>query len=368
MICKNMQSFIVMDIVKDSLKYDDTIHFEIGQPDIAPSLDIKNAMKKAIDEDLFSYTESFGLLDLRKKIAKNYKDMYGVKVEEEQILLTPGSSGAFLVAFAISLSHGGKLALSDPSYPCYKNFASLLGVEPVFFNIGKENGYQMRVEDIKKRDFDAIMISSPANPTGNIYDTKNLQEIVEYCDKYGKSFISDELYHGLTYDKRANSALEFSENAFVINGFSKYYCMPGLRLGWIVVPKQHLRSAEIIAQNLFISAPTISQYGALEAFDEKYLQKTRDEFKRRRDFLYRELSKIFAIDAKPDGAFYLWADISKYSSDSFLFAKKMLKDIHVATTPGVDFGKNNTKKYLRFAYTRETEHLKEGIKRIKSYL
>ncbi len=363
-----MNSFIVMDIVKEALKYNDTIHFEIGQPDIPPSSKVKEALKKAVDNNLFSYTQSFGIEKLRNLIAKNYKKEYGVDIESSQILLTPGTSGAFLVAYAIALEHGGRLALSDPSYPCYKNFAHLLNIEPVFFNIGKENNYQLRVDDIKHIKFDALQISSPANPTGNIYDKQNLKEIVEYCDQKNISFISDELYHGLTYDKKANSVLEFSKNVFVVNGFSKYYCMPGLRLGWIVVPKQHLRSAEIIAQNLFISAPTLSQYGALEAFDKKYLENTKNEFKKRRDYLYRELSRFFVIDAKPDGAFYLWADISKYSSDSFEFSKQLLKDIHIACTPGVDFGKNKTKKYIRFAYTRDIPHMSEGVKRLQSYL
>ncbi len=363
-----MNSFIVMDIVREAAKYGDAIHFEIGQPDIPPSPKVKEAIKEAVEKNLFAYTESFGLRSLRELIAKEYKKNYSVTVEPERIILTPGTSGAFMIAYSIALKRGEKLALSDPSYPCYKNFAHLLGVEPIFFPIGKENGYQLRVRDIKTEKFSALQISSPANPTGNIYEKDNLKEIVEFCDNEGITFISDELYHGLTYDKRANSALEFGENLFVINGFSKYYCMPGVRLGWAIVPKKHIRSAEIIAQNLFISAPTLGQYGALKAFDENYLSFVRDEFKKRRDFLYKELSDIFEIDAKPDGAFYLWADISKYSNDSFEFSKELLKKIHVAVTPGVDFGSNKTDRYLRFAYTRDIEHLKEGVGRLKKLL
>lgn len=368
MICKNMNSFIVMDIVKEALRYEDGVHFEVGQPDIPPSPKVKEALKKAVDNDLFSYTESFGLYVLRQKISKQYKKNYGVDIEPSRILLTPGTSGAFLVAYAIALKHRGKLGFSDPGYPCYKNFAHLLDIKPISYNIGKFNDYQIRVEDIKKKSIDALQISSPANPTGNIYDKDNLKELVEYCDKEGINFISDELYHGLTYEDKANSALEFGENVFVINGFSKYYCMPGLRLGWLIVPKKHIRNAEIIAQNLFISAPTLSQYAALEAFDESYLNATREKFKQRRDFLYNELKTIFEIDAKPQGAFYLWANISKYSDNSYKFSKKLLKDIHIATTPGVDFGKNETDRYIRFAYTREIEHMKRGIDRLKSYL
>lgn len=365
---ENMSSFIVMDIVRDALKYDDTIHFEIGQPDLNPSPKVKKSLKKALKEDKFSYTESLGLKELRKKIVKHYKKTYNVKIDESQVLLTPGTSGAFLVAYTLTLKHQGKLGLSDPSYPCYKNFAQMFDINPVFMNIDKKCNYQLNIEHLKENKIDALQISSPSNPTGNIYDKNNLKELINYCDDNGIAFISDELYHGLVYEKDAHTALEFSKSVFVINGFSKYYCMPGMRLGWIIVPKHLSREAEIIAQNIFISAPTLSQYAALEAFDYDYLEKIKKKFKKRRDYLYKELNEIFKVDAKPDGAFYLWADVSKYSDDSFEFAKELLENIHIATTPGVDFGKNKTNKYLRFAYTRDIKHMKEGIKRLKKYL
>ena len=365
---EKMKSFIVMDIVRDALKYDDTIHFEIGQPDLNPSPKVKKSLKKALKDDKFAYTESLGLLKLREKIVKHYKKTYGVKIDASQVLLTPGTSGAFLVAYTLTLKHKERLGLSDPSYPCYKNFAQMLDLEPVFMNIDKSCDYQLNIEHLKKEKIDALQISSPSNPTGNIYDKKNLKEIINYCDDNGIAFISDELYHGLVYEKEASSALEFSKSVFVINGFSKYYCMPGLRLGWIIVPKHLSREAEIIAQNIFISAPTLSQYGALEAFDDEYLSYIKETFKERRDYLYKELNDIFEVDAKPDGAFYLWADISKYSDDSFSFAQELLREIHIATTPGVDFGENETNKYLRFAYTRDIKHMKKGIKRLKKYL
>ncbi|MCP4970502.1 MAG: aminotransferase class I/II-fold pyridoxal phosphate-dependent enzyme [Arcobacter sp.] len=365
---KDMSSFIVMDIVRDALKYDDTIHFEIGQPDLTPSPRVKKSIKQAIKKDKFSYTESLGLLKLRKKIVKHYKKTYGVKIDSSQILLTPGTSGAFLVAYTLTLKYKGKLGLSDPSYPCYKNFAHMLDIDPVFMNIDKKCDYQLNIKHLQKEKLDALQISSPSNPTGNIYNKDNLKEIINYCDDNAISFISDELYHGLVYEKKNHSALEFSKNVFVINGFSKYYCMPGLRLGWLIVPKYLSREAEIIAQNIFISAPTLSQYAALEAFDYEYLENIKDTFKKRRDYLYKELNEIFKVDAKPDGAFYLWTDVSFYTNDSFKFAKELLEKIHIATTPGVDFGTNNTKQYLRFAYTRDIKHMKEGIKRLKEYL
>lgn len=365
---EKMNSFIVMDIVREAQKYDDTIHFEIGQPDLDPSQKVKDKLKEAIESNIFSYTQSLGLIELREKIVEHYKRDYNVDIDTNQILLTPGTSGAFLIAYTLTLKTKGRLGLSDPSYPCYKNFAYMLDIEPIFMNIDKSSDYQLNINHLKNQNLDALQISSPSNPTGNIYEKENLKSLINYCDKNSISFISDELYHGLVYEKESCSALEFSDNVFVINGFSKYFCMPGMRLGWIIVPKNLVREAEIIAQNIFISAPTLSQYAALEAFDYEYLENINNTFKERRDYLYKELNEIFTVDAKPDGAFYLWVDVSKYTDNSFEFSKELLENIHIATTPGVDFGTNKTNKYLRFAYTRDIEHMKEGIERLKIYL
>lgn len=363
-----MSSFIVMDIVKEAEKFEDCIHFEIGQPDLPPSPKVKKSLHVSIDANQFSYTQSHGLIALREKIVAHYAKTYNVEIEKEQIFLTPGTSGAFLIAYALSLKHGATLGLSDPSYPCYKNFAYLLDINPCFIPIGKEDDFELHVKDLVPHSLDALQISSPSNPTGNIYKSETLKSLIEYCEAENIAFISDELYHGLTYEKSADTALQYGKNVFVINGFSKYYCMPGIRLGWIIVPKNAIRHAEIVAQNLFISAPTLSQYGALEAFDEEYLATITETFKQRRDFLYSELSTLFEIDAKPEGAFYLWANISNYSDDSFAFAQELLASIHVATTPGIDFGVHGTNHYIRFAYTRSIEHMQEGITRLKQYL
>jgi aspartate/methionine/tyrosine aminotransferase len=368
MRCAKMSSFIVMDIVRDAAKFDDCIHFEIGQPDLPPSPKVKEALHRAVDENRFAYTQSLGLYELRQKIAAHYEKVYGIRLDVEQIFLTPGTSGAFLIAYALTLKHSFNLGLSDPSYPCYKNFAHFMDINPVFMPIGKEDTFELHVKHLKGHRLDALQISSPANPTGNIYKSENFQELIEYCDANKIAFISDELYHGLEFGQKANCALEFSQNAYVINGFSKFYCMPGQRLGWIIVPKHKIRNAEKIAQNLFICAPTLSQYGALEAFDYEYLEEVREEFQKRRDFLYEELSQMFTIDVAPSGAFYIWANVSKYTSNSFEFAKELLENIHIAATPGVDFGSNKTQQYLRFSYTRDIEHMKEGIDRLKRYL
>ncbi|WP_281950809.1 pyridoxal phosphate-dependent aminotransferase [Nitrosophilus kaiyonis] len=365
---KNLTPFIVMDIVKEASKFNDTIHFEIGQPDISPSPKVIEAAQTAIKNKNFSYTQTEGLEILREKIALHYKKVYDVKINPENILITPGTSGAFLLAYSLLLDINERIGFADPGYPSYKNFAYMLGIEPVFINVDKDSNYCITKDILKKYKIDALQISNPSNPTGNIYEDNSLKDLCRYCELNGINLISDELYHGLVYDKNVQTALKYNKNAIIINGFSKYFCMPGFRIGWIIVPDNLKRKAVMLAQNIFISAPTISQYAAVEAFDYEYLKFVNETFKKRRDFLYNELKNIFTINKFPDGAFYIWADISKYSNNSFEFSKFLLEKIHVAVTPGTDFGKNETKKYIRFSYTRDLKHLEEGVKRLTSLL
>ncbi len=365
---KNLSSFIVMDIVREALKYEDSIHFEVGQPDLPPSLKVKEALLDAVKKERFSYTESLGLVVLREKIQKHYKKIYGVDIKKENILITPGTSGAFLVAYSLACDYNERLGFCDPGYPCYKNFSYILGIKANFIDVFEDSGYRITPSHLKNRSIKALQISNPANPTGNIYTKEQLKELIEYCQKNGISFISDELYHGLVYDDEVTTALKFSDDVFVINGFSKYYCMPGFRVGWLITPSRYIKKAEEIAQNLFISAPTLSQYAAMEAFDYEYLNSVRETFRKRRDYLFNELKEIFKVPSLPKGAFYIWADISRYGNDSFSFARELLEKIHVAVTPGKDFGMNQTHKFIRFAYTTEIKKMEEGIERIKKHL
>jgi aspartate/methionine/tyrosine aminotransferase len=274
-----------------------------------------------------------------------------------------------MVVFALLTDMERRLLLSDPSYPCYKNFAYFLETEPVLINIGKDTNYEISPGLVKSHDnIGAVVVSSPANPTGNIYDRKNMLELIALSEEKGFRFISDEIYHGLVYDKKEHTALELSDRAIVINSFSKYFCMPGFRVGWMILPEELVRKAEIIVQNIYIAANTPAQYAAVEAFDEEYLQQVRDTFRQRRDFLYNELKDILTIDAVPDGAFYIWADISRYSSNSMEFCSRLLDEKAVAITPGIDFGKNRTEQYVRFAYTRDISRLKIGVERLKEFL
>jgi len=364
-----IKPFIVMDIVREASKFPDTVHFEIGEPDLQPPPQVWEFAQKAVKDRMNFYTESLGFLKLRERIARFYYEKYRVEIKPSRIALTVGTSGAFLVAYSILLNSGDKIALPDPSYPCYKNFAHLLDIQPVFIPAGKETGYMVRADMLKEqKGIKAVHISSPSNPVGNVYSRDVLEELSRFCEDNGIYFISDEIYHGLVYEGKEHTALEFSDRAIVINGFSKYFCMPGFRLGWIILPDDLIRKGEIVMQNVFISPPTISQYAALGAFDYRHLENNRKVFKERRDFLYNQLKGLFDIDVPPEGAFYIWVNISKYSTDSYSFVKKILEDIHVAITPGVDFGKNNTNRYIRFAYTKDINHLKEGVERLKNYL
>lgn len=365
---RRITPFYVMELVRKAQRYDDTVHFEVGQPDLPPPPGVRRALARAVEEGRYAYTESLGLLELRERIAAHYRRDYGVEVDPGRILLTPGTSLAFMVAYELLLGPGDRLGMSDPSYPCYKNFATMVDAETVTIPVGPETGYQLTPSMLEGRGLAALHIPSPSNPTGTLYRPESLAALTEYCRREGIAFLSDELYHGLIYEETAHTALEFDEKAIVINGFSKYFCMPGLRLGWMILPEELVRPAELIAQNLYISAPTLSQYAALEAFDYGYLAEVREEFRRRRDWLYGELSELFTIDARPDGAFYLWCDISRHSDDAAAFSEELLERIHIAVTPGIDFGSHATERYLRFAYTRSIEHMAEGVKRLKSYL
>ena len=365
---KKITPFLVMDLVSRAKEYKEVIYFEIGEPALKPSSLVSKALKEAVDNEIFGYTPTEGLYELREKISSHYKREYNLEIDPSLILVTPGTSNAFLIAYLLTLNQGDTLGISDPSYPCYKNFATMVDVEVKRFNIDKSTNYMIRSSMLEGQKINALHISTPSNPTGNIYEDEVLEELINYCKDNKISFISDELYHGLVYDKKPKSALNFSRDVIVINGFSKYFCMPGLRVGWMILPPNLIKSALNIAQNLYLSAPTISQYGAISAFDYSYLDYVKAEYKRRRDYLYSELSSIFEIEAKPDGAFYLWCDISKYSSNGVDFSYELLDNIQVAITPGVDFGDYNTKTKLRFSYSRSIEHMREGVRRLREYL
>jgi len=361
--------FLVMDVLRKAQSRADVIHFEVGAPDIPPAPAVVEALVKAAQAGHYPYTESLGLWSLRETIAQFYYKRYGVNIAPERVIVTVGSSGALLMLYAILFNAHEQLLLPDPGYPCYKNFAAILDIQPLLVPIDQHCDYQLTVDTIKQyQNIKAIQIASPANPIGNVYPPAALKAIAEYCDDHAIYFISDELYHGLAYETEAQTALAFSDNAIVVNGLSKYFSLPGLRLGWAIVPKNLVRKAEIVMQNVYISAPIISQQAALAAFDDAYLMSVTQMYRQRRDYLYEQLGQLFTIDAKPEGGFYIWANTTPYAEDSLKFSQLLLDEIGVATTAGIDFGKNNTQNYLRFAYTRDVPHLQEGVRRLKQFL
>jgi aspartate/methionine/tyrosine aminotransferase len=360
--------FIVMDILARARKIPNAVHLEVGEPDLPPSPAVREAFIRAVRDNRFYYTPACGLWELREKIAEHYRTAYGVTVSPERIIITPGTSGAFLIVFGLFSRLKKRLALADPSYPCYKNFSYFYHIDPHFITVGKDTNYEISPDAVGSgKDLGAIMVSSPANPTGSICSPETMRELISLCDRQDMWFISDEIYHGLVYDAKEHTALEFSDNAIVINSFSKYYCMPGIRVGWMILPERMVRQAEILIQNLLIGSNTPAQYAVLDAFDYGYLAGIREEFRKRRDFLYAELRDVVDIDASPQGAFYLWANIGKYSRDSLAFCSELLDQQGVAITPGVDFGSRWT-DYVRFAYTRDIPTLREGVKRIRKFL
>ena len=374
-----IQPFYVMQLLNRAKALEqagaDVVHMEIGEPDFPTPPLVVNAGIEFLSKGEVKYTPAAGLSALREAIARFYAERYNVEVPVSRIFVTPGSSGAVLLALAGLLERGGEVLLSDPGYPCYPNFVRLLGGEPRLVPVGVETNFQLDAATLGRHwtpQARGAVMASPSNPTGTMTDGATLREIADFLDAHGGFWLSDEIYHGLVYGEPARSTLEFSEQAFVVNSFSKYFGMTGWRLGWAVVPEAFVGLAERLAQNLFISAPTHSQMAALAAFSPDNLaelERRRCEFETRRDFLLRELPGLgFGIPVRPQGAFYIYADCSRWTDDSFEFAWRLLEEAHVAVTPGKDFGLNEQQHHLRFAYTASLRHLNEGLRRIRDFL
>ena len=345
------------------------IHMEVGEPDFDTPECISEACCRAICEGKTHYTHSLGLIELRGAISEDYWEKYRVKVSPEQILVASGTSPAMLLLFSALLEPGEEVILSNPYYPCYPNIIRFVDGSPVFVNVMEEEGFQYLPEMIEEKlnpRVKGIIINSPSNPTGNIMDAKRMKEIA----KLSPFIISDEIYHGLVYEGKAHTILEFTDRAFVINGFSKLYAMTGWRLGYIVAPKEFIRPMQKIQQNLFISASSFAQWGALTGLKEakKDIQKMRETYDQRRRFLIPRLRGLgFGITVEPTGAFYILANAKRFSMDSYSLAFDILKEGRVGVAPGIDFG-TNAEGYLRFSYANSMENIEEGMRRLERYL
>lgn len=376
---RGISAFYVMELLQRAKELEregrDIIHMEIGEPDFPTPQAVIDAGEALLQTGEVKYTAAAGLPELRASIARYYQQHYGVDLDARRVFITPGASGAFLLAFGISLNPGEQVMMADPCYPCNDNFVRLFDGQTHFVPVDAGSRYQLTAELIAHHWHEAskgVLVASPSNPTGTLLDGNQLQQAIETVDNRGGCFYSDEIYHGLVYDQVAYSALQFSDQAFVINSFSKYFGMTGWRIGWLVVPEDFIDAAEKLAQNIFISTPTHSQYAALASFTPENmaeLERRRLEFKTRRDFLYEKLLRLgFEITCKPEGAFYVYADCSRFTDNSFVFARQLLEQEGVAVTPGRDFGSHRADQHIRFAYTASVDRMAAALERLERFL
>jgi aspartate/methionine/tyrosine aminotransferase len=366
-----IDSFIVMDVMRAAAAREAAgagiIHMEVGQPGTPAPRTARLAAARALETDTLGYTLALGRPDLRERIAGLYRQWYGLMLDPERVIVTTGSSAAFVLAFLALFDAGAAIGLASPGYPCYRHILTALDCESVILETGPETGWMPSEAQIAAaRHLDGLLLASPANPTGTMLTPERLGAIAQVCAARGIPFISDEIYHGLTYSGPAATALQFSDEAIVINSFSKYFSMTGWRIGWMVVPERFVRVIERLTQNLFIAAPTISQVAALGAFDGfDELEGNRRVYAANRELLLNELPRAgFGNIAPADGAFYLYCDVSELTDDSPALARRILAEADVAVTPGVDFDAARGKHFLRFSYSGTTDQMAEAARRL----
>ena len=342
------------------------IHFDCY---LSQSAGARAALAAQLEADALGYTVSLGIPQLRERIARLYKDWYNVDLDPERVIVTAGSSGAFVLAFTALFEAGEKLGIGAPGYPSYRQIAKALDLEPVIIRTSVENRLQPVPADLSG-DLAGLMVASPANPSGTMLGRAELAALIETCHENGTAFISDEIYHGIEYDRKAVTALEISDDVYVINSFSKYFSMTGWRVGWMVVPPDHVRIIERLMQNLFVCAPHAAQVAALAALDcEDEMQRNLQVYRDNRALMMEGLPKAgFLKIAPPDGAFYVYADVSDLTEDSHAFATEILDEAGVAVTPGLDFDPDRGAGTLRFSYARSTADIKEGLRRLQDFM
>lgn len=351
----------------------DLVHLEVGQPSTPPPVAVCTALKTSLGYVAsHGYSVAMGNPTLRQRIAAHYQDWYQLSVDWQKIAITPGSSLGFVIAFLSAFDKGERIAIASPGYPAYLNSMLALGITPQLLPARATQNWMPDLEALVANDSipDGLLLASPANPTGVVMSDGELKAVCRWCDRHGVRLIMDEIYHGLSFDKRTQSALAYTDNAIIINSFSKYFCMTGWRLGWLILPDDLVQTAERLAQNLYISAPTINQMGAIAAFDcYNELDAHIPRYKENRDILYRGLPAAFLGNHAPsDGAFYLYADVSALTDDSIAFAGRMLAETGVAITPGVDFDACAGKKHVRLSYAGSTKDIEKAVQRINVWL
>jgi aspartate/methionine/tyrosine aminotransferase len=370
-------SFIVMDVMRAALAAEvagrSIMHMEVGQPGTPAPQAARQAAARALEAETLGYTMALGNDALRAAIARHYADWYSVRVAPERIAVTTGSSAAFVLAFLAVFDAGDAVALPSPGYPCYRHILSALGQRSVLLETGPATDWMPTAEDVvravRRDGIKGLLIASPANPTGTMISAARMDELVAVCREHGVRLISDEIYHGLTYERAAETALAHSDDAVVINSFSKYFSMTGWRIGWMVVPEALVRGVERLAQNLYISPPSIAQAAALGAFEAgEELEANRRVYAANRMLLLEELPKAgFTEFAPADGAFYLYCDVSQMTADAAVLAKTLLDEAGVAVTPGTDFDVERGNRFLRFSYAGTTADMAEAGRRLRDW-
>lgn len=354
----------------------DIVHMEVGEPDFATPQPVIDAAQKIIATGDVHYTPATGLPSLKQRLSGHYKDTYSIDIDPARIIITPGSSGALLLSLACVVEPGKKILMADPGYPCNRNFSYFLSGDVVAINVDESSDYQLTAKLIEQHwdsDTVGVILASPSNPTGTLIASKELKAIVNVADEHGGRIFMDEIYHGLIYDVQgADSILNFTDNAFVVNSFSKFYGMTGWRLGWCVVPEEYITYVDNFAQNIFLAAPTPAQHAALVVFEpetQAILEQRRQAFQERRNYLLPAVKELgFQVKSEPQGAFYIYSDCSSLTDDSEKLAEQLLEEAGVAVTPGMDFGTNRSKQHVRFAYTTSLDRLKIGVDRIAKFL
>lgn len=370
--------FMVMDVMAAAARIEaaggHVIHMEVGQPAAGAPKTAIAAAHAALEAGRIDYTSALGIPSLRERIARHYRDAYGCDVSPERIVVTTGSSGGFILAFLAMFEPGDRVAVTVPGYPPYRHILSALGCEPVLIETTNETRHALTGEALlaahRKAPLKGVLVGSPANPTGTMMSREALAGLIAAAEDAGIRFISDEIYHGLDYAFPAVTAAALSDHALVINSFSKYFCMTGWRVGWMVVPEILVRPIERLQQNLSISVPSLSQIAAEAAFDgAAEMEEIKHGYQENRRILIEGLPKAGLTRFLPaDGAFYLYADVSDFTADSFEFAKQMLEQAHVAVTPGLDFDPVHGRSFIRLSYARSAEEMREAVDRIADWL
>ncbi len=370
----NVDPFIVMDVMEAARKAEESgrriIHMEVGQPGTAAPKQATNSVIESMTNNNLGYTVALGLPELRMRISQLYGKWYNVDINPNRIAITPGSSSAFVASFTSLFDSGDRVGIAAPGYPSYKQILKALDLVPVTIRTIIENRFQPLPEDLPNNDLSGFLIASPSNPTGSMLDYQSLSDLIHISQENNISFISDEIYHGIEYETKAVTALEITDDCYVINSFSKYFSMTGWRIGWIIVPENHIRQIESIVQNMFICAPHVSQIAAIAAMDAKdELEYNMSVYRKNRSLMVEGLAKAgFTEIAPPDGAFYIYANISKFSNNSFKFTREILDEAGIAITPGFDFDAERGNETIRFSYAGTTDDMKEGLNRLYKYM